>query len=170
MWKKAFSFLVLAVVIIHLAGFYVYFVVRLDEIRTSMRLKLAEFPTNQLQAISIPFDKFQSSWLGDLEMEWKGNMYDIARVQPSGDDVVVFCLRDEDEDGLLNFIGAVVDMSRQDTRPAPPQVVQFFSLKYVTSLPLAITPLKRGIIEPGICSFIFPESLSFVPSIPPPRG
>ncbi len=161
--------MILAVVLIHLAGFYVYFVVRMGEIRMSMRMKLAELPADQLQAIPIPVDKFQSTWLEDLEMEWKGNMYDIARVQPSGDQVVIYCLRDNDEDGLLNFIGAVVDMTRQDTRSAPAQVVQFFSLKYVTSFPLAIVPVKRVIAKPGTYSFIFPESLSVVPSIPPPR-
>lgn len=161
--------MILAVVLIHLAGFYVYFVVRMGEIRMSMRMKLAELPADQLQAIPIPVDKFQSTWLEDLEMEWKGNMYDIARVQPSGDQVVIYCLRDNDEDGLLNFIGAVVDMSRQDTRPAPTQVIQFFSLKYVTSFPLALVRVKRVIAEPGTYSFIFPESLSVVPSIPPPR-
>jgi len=170
MWKKAFSFVILVLVLVHLAGFYAYFVVRLGEIRMSMRMKLADLPAEQLQPIPIPVKDFQPSWLDDHEMKWRGNMYDIARVNPGGDVVLVYCLRDNDEDGLLNFMSAVVDMTRQDTRPAPTQVIQFFSLKYVVSPPLAVVPVARGIVDPCSYSSVFPNSLSVVPSSPPPRA
>jgi len=170
MWKKAFSFVILALVLVHLAGFYMYFVVRLGEIRMSMRMKLADLPAEQLQAIPIPVQDFQSRWLDDHEMEWRSNMYDIARVKPSGDMIVVFCLRDNDEDGLLNFMVTIVDMTRQDSRPAPTQVVQFFSLKYVASPPLAVVPVASRLVAPYSYSSVFPNSLSVVPSSPPPRA
>ncbi len=139
MWKKYTSAFILVLLVFHLAGSYVYFVVRLGEVRMTMREKLAARPDHQLEIVDIPHSAFRPEWLEEREMKWNGKMYDIARAEALGEIVRVFCLHDEDEDGLLNFLSAVVETSQQDTRQAPGSVIQFFSLKYLgagTALPL----------------------------------
>lgn len=133
MIKKYTSLVLVAMLVVHLAGFYVYFAVRLGDIRMTMREKLADLPEDQLDVVRIPVQQFKSGWIEEREMQWQGNMYDIARVERQEDTMIVYCVHDEDEDNLLNFIGAIIDMGQQDTRPAPMSVVQFFTLKYVVT-------------------------------------
>ncbi len=170
MVKKYTSLLLVGVLVIHLAGFYVYFIVRLGDLRMNMREKLAELPADQLEALRIPLNQFKTSWIEDKEMNWQGKMFDIARVEHQDNIVIVYCIHDKDEDNLLSFIGAVIDMSQQDTQSTPSSVTQFFSLKYV------LAPLNgqerpvREITSP-ICSYRVSFNPVFIlPVTPPPRG
>lgn len=166
MIRKYTALLVVALLLVHLAGFYVYFVVRLGDLRMSMREKISHLPADQLEVVRVPASEFRKHWLEDREMEWQGNMYDIARVEKSGTDILVYGLHDKDEDGLLNFIGAVVDMARQDDQQAPAPVVQFFGLKYVIShsilfnveamIDIPIDPLTALSATPGYLQNLTP--------------
>jgi hypothetical protein len=170
MIRKYTSLLLVALLLVHLAGFYVYFVVRLGDLRMSMREKIALLPAEQLEIVPIPAHSFQLHWLEEREMKWEGKMYDIARVEKAGDTVLVYAVHDKEEDGLLNFIGAVVDMARQDTRPTPACVVQFFSLKFVID---HATPCSFDIIRcdsPVVPIVIFISSASLESPTPPPRA
>ena len=59
MAKKFFALLLVALLLVHLAGFYVYFVVRLGDLRMAMCEKLADLPVEQLEIISIPAAEFR---------------------------------------------------------------------------------------------------------------
>jgi hypothetical protein len=167
MVKKYISLLLVGVLVIHLAGFYVYFIVRLGDLRMTMREKLAELPADQLEAVRIPLQKFNISWMEDKEMKWQGKMFDIARVEYQNDRVIVYCLHDKDEDGLLSFIVAVIDMSQQDRQSAPPSVTQFLSLKFILSCPER--PVRR--IASPVCPYLTSFNPVFIlPVTPPPRG
>lgn len=170
MVKKYTSLLLVCVLVIHLAGFYVYFIVRLGDLRMNMREKLAELPADQLEAVRIPLHQFKTSWIEDKEMKWQGKMFDIARVERHDNFIMVYCLHDKDEDGLLSFIGAVIDMSQQDRQSTPSSVTQFFSLKYILA---PLTCHKRPVRE--TISPECPYRVSFnpvfiLPVTPPPRG
>jgi hypothetical protein len=103
-------------------------------------------------------------------MKWEGKMYDIARVERAGDTVLIYAVHDKDEDGLLNFIGAVVDMARQDTRPTPASVIQFFSLKFVIDQTLEWSSEIIHSGSPVAPSVLFPSSVSPDSPTPPPRA
>lgn len=170
MAKRFGSIVLLVVLLAHLAGFYAYFFVRLGELRMSMREKLAELPAQQLDVVRVPKDQFKASWLEEREMKWQGRMYDIACVQPDGNDLLVYCLHDKDEDGLLSFLSAVVDLSRQDNARAPISVVQFLALKFV---PGTVVLPGRPVAEIFIGFTRYLNSYSSVLSdslTPPPRG
>ncbi len=170
MVKKYISLVLIGLLVIHLAGFYVYFMVRLGDLRMNMREKLETLPTDQLTTVQIPAHQFKAAWLEGREMKWKGNMYDIARVEQKKDFVIVLCLQDKDEDSLLGFISAVIDMSAQDTRSAPVSVTQFFTLKFIVSPALCPTrSIAKLIVFPGWKQFhIMPVTI--IPVTPPPRG
>jgi hypothetical protein len=168
--KKYFSILILTLLMIHLAGFYVYFVVRLGEVRMEMRKKLASLPDDRLEVVAVPKASFKASWLEEREMKWKGRMYDIARVEVGEKTILVFCLHDEDEDGLLSFLSSVAETSRQDRRDAPDSLVQFFSLKFVTSPVLISTP--DPVLPVNLLTVYNAHTCSFDtdPDSPPPRS
>lgn len=169
MFKKYTAVLLLCVCLTHLAGFYVYFVVRLGEIRMTMREKLADLPADQLEVVTIPKADFQAIWLEEREMKWRGQMFDIARVENQGTLVQVYCLRDHDEDGLLNILSAIVETTQQDTTTAPTSVVQFFALEYVTCVILCPVAPSRSYTQNSTAYQFAPYLVINDPLAPPPR-
>ncbi|MBL7848060.1 MAG: hypothetical protein JNL40_11365 [Cyclobacteriaceae bacterium] len=170
MAKRFCSFVLLVVLLAHLGGFYAYFFVRLGDLRMTMREKLSELPAEQLDVIRVPKDQFKSSLLEEREMKWQGRMYDIARVETHGDHLLVYCIHDKDEDGLLSFLSTVVDLSQQDNTRAPISVVQFLALKFVHGtvvLPHRHTAELYTGCTPYLTSYssVLPDSVT-----PPPRG
>lgn len=130
MLKKYTSLLLVTLLVIHLAGVYAYFAVRLLEIRKVAREQLTQLPADQLQVIAVPLDQFRSSWMDDGELSWHGKMYDIARIETSGNIIMIYCLHDTAEDDLLGFISAVIDLSHQEIPETPFSVIQFNLLEF----------------------------------------
>ena len=170
MWKRILSTIILMLRVVHLAGFYVYFVIRLGDIRMDMRDQLAKLPAHQLHVITIPQDQFRISWMEEKEMKWQGNMYDIARVEQSGNVIRVHCLRDYDEDNLLSFLNSVVDMTRQDTQPVPASLMKFFSLKYVVAYTISTIALSTKDSPFTPYTDLGKELITQYPPTPPPRA
>lgn len=131
--KRIISIGLICLFVLHAAGFYVYFVLRLKEIREGMRVELSLVPTEKLTLIEVAREKFQSSWLDKMEMKWKGEMYDIARMEITDHFVKVYCLHDEAENSLLAFINKVMDTAASDSKQAPPSMQQFLSLEFLLS-------------------------------------
>ena len=170
MRKRFLSVFVLCLMLAHLAGFYVYFVVRLGEVRMEMRKKLADLPPSQLDIVIIPQESFRASWLEELEMKWQGKMYDIARVESRGDEVIVYCLHDKDEDDLLSLVSAIVETGQQDNQQAPTTLIEFFGLEYVptsTAVPEPEALPKKTFVPVASEHF---SSIAYDPAFPPPRS
>lgn len=167
--KKTISIILVAILLVHLVGFYVYFVVRLGELRMVMRHELALLPHQQLEKIILPLHAFKLSWLTEREMEWKGKMFDIARIEKHADRLVVYARHDKAEDNLLAFITRVIDISSHDKNPAPGVVVQFFTLKFVTVD--SLFHLQQNHIVIVHCSPYLPstKTADLLPEAPPPR-
>lgn len=170
MIKKYTALLVLGLLVVHLTGFYVYFVVRLGEVRMEMRQKLSALPDEDMEIVRVPQKEFRASWLEELEMKWQGRMYDIARVEREGETILVYCLHDEDEDNLLSFIAGVVETSRQDSQQAPDSVVQFLTLEYVVSMVLVPQIKELPSPDPVTGYTVFKSSSVPDPIAPPPRA
>lgn len=170
MIKRAVSIVIISILTVHLAGIYVFSVVRLGEIRMEQRYRLASLPADQLDVLQVPAAKFKSFWMEEREMEWQGKMYDIARVEREGETILIYCLHDEDEDNLLNFIAAVVETSRQDSQQAPGSLVQFLALEYVVSIVL-LPQIKELPLPDPVANYIaFKTSAVPDPIAPPPRA
>lgn len=170
MIRRLVSFVILSILTVHLAGVYVFSVVRLSEIRMEQRNRLALLPDDQLDVLQVPVEKFRASWMEEREMEWQGRMYDIARIERSGGEILVYCLHDEDEDNLLDMISAVVEMSRQDSKQAPDSVVQFLTLEYIVGV-VMLSPIKEMLLpEAQTNYFALKTSALPDPVAPPPRA
>jgi hypothetical protein len=148
--KRWLSILLLSFILANVAGFYVYFIFRLKEIRSEMRAALKHLPEEKLQRISMTHAQYFTAQEETNEIEWQGFMYDVARVQTTADSVLVFALRDEAETNLLSFMQRMVDMAGQDEQTPPAAFNQFSAL--VFTLPAVMQwrqmATRNGVIFP----------------------
>lgn len=170
MAKKYISLFLVGLFVLHLAGFYIYFMVRLGEARVTMRQQLATLHSEQLDKVTLPIQEFQSSWWVNREMEWRGEMYDIAKIERHGNWITIFCLRDKKEKEVMAFISNVVKMGSSNRTQTPYSVVQFFTLKFVTTgWTFAISADPLLVVHRSHHSrSSLPADL--LPATPPPRG
>jgi hypothetical protein len=167
--KRVTVILFLSLLLIQVAGCYIYFVGRLVAIRTELREQLKHLPEAQLTRFQFTPEEFIKVRVEDHEIKVGGKMYDIARVTEQSDQVVVWALHDEAEDNLLAFLSEMVSRSTNDKKPVPIQVEQLLMLSF---LPESFaTPQNK-------CSDIihttpykeFGSMVFFTCELPPPRS
>ena len=59
-------------------------------------------------------------------MQWRGKMYDIAKVESKDGHFVVYALHDQSEDNLLSLLNEALKRSSSDKKPVPSQLTSFF--------------------------------------------
>ncbi|MFM8744027.1 MAG: hypothetical protein ACKODM_11990, partial [Cytophagales bacterium] len=106
--KKLFSIGLVSLFLLHFAGVYTYFGVRLMAIRQEMRLLLKATPDEKLELIQLTKSDYQKSLQEEDELELNGKMYDIARVEVKEGIYFVYALHDVAEDNLLGFLNEVL--------------------------------------------------------------
>ncbi|MFZ5970056.1 MAG: hypothetical protein ACOYXA_00555 [Bacteroidota bacterium] len=117
--KRAAAFFFLSLLLLNIAGAYVYFFVRLQQIKTQMRAELKYKPVEELEVLELTQNAFQQALVGEHEIEVGGKMYDIARVERKGGRVIVYALHDEAEDNLLSLLDAILKNATKDKKPLP---------------------------------------------------
>jgi hypothetical protein len=130
--KKLFALAFVSLFLLHFAGVYTYFGVRLMAIRQEMKQLLKTTPDDQLELMQLTKSEYQKSLHEEDELELNGKMYDIARVELKEGIYFVYALHDAAEDNLLGFLDEVVKRSSSDKKPVPSQLLQFFSLDFIS--------------------------------------
>lgn len=123
--------MILSILLINTAGFYVYYAVQLRQIRTEMRLTLRLRPDDQLEVLRLTKKKYTEARVDEHEVRVNGKMYDIARMKISEDSVIVYALHDEKEDDLLTLMGEIISKPLKDRSSMPVEIVQFLTLLFV---------------------------------------
>jgi hypothetical protein len=169
--KRALSISVLILILANVAGFYVYFIFRLREIKLEMRAALKNYPEEKLQRLVMTIQQYELAKNDEGEVKWEGFMYDVARVIPQGDQRIVLALLDEAETSLLAFLNKVVEASGNDNKTPPGVLTQFLSL--VFTLPNSLTfssgfyaRQKKYSPRPDVRL----NSITIYVLAPPPRG
>ena len=129
--KKLFSIGLVSLFLLHFAGVYTYFGVRLMAIRQEMRLLLKVTPDEKLELIQLTKSEYQKYLHEEDELELNGKMYDIARVEVKEGIYFVYALHDGAEDNLLGFLNEVLKRSSSDKKPVPSQLVSFMAWVYL---------------------------------------
>ncbi len=139
--KRITSIVVLTVLLTHLIGFYVYFVVRQGQIRQEMRESIGSLPDEEFETFVFTPEEYQKIKVNDFEVKIDGKMYDHSAPKFEDGKVILFARHDKDEDDLISFITNIVNSSNEDKKPVPSQLFSFFSLTYLspTSLTLNIS-------------------------------
>lgn len=146
MVKRILSILVLILFLAHFAGFYIYFVVQLKQVRQEMRSQLRNLPTEELDLLTLTPEEFQKARVDEHEVKVDGKMYDIARVEKRDNTILVYCLHDAAEDNLFAFLNKILTLPLKDSH-VPNGVLHFYSLNYL----------------PAHWSFIVPEVMPSTP-------
>jgi hypothetical protein len=168
--KRVLAILMISFILSNVAGFYVYFVFRLQEIRREMRAELRDYPVEKLQRIILSQQQYQKAKNDEGEIEWQGFMYDVGRAETRGSEVTVFALRDEAETNLLAFIDRIVEMTNRDEQSPPSALIQYLSLHFTVpdvSIPTPLCQVPKS--EYKIFPTEFFSSLTLEVQAPPPR-
>jgi hypothetical protein len=169
--KRTLSISLLILMLANVAGFYVYFIFRLREIKLEMRAALKDFPEEKLQRLVMTAQQYEQAQNDEGEVKWEGFMYDVARVIPQDNQRIVLALRDEGETSLLAFLNKVVETSGHDDKTPPGVLTQFLSL--VFTLPDSLNFSNGVDVELKKYSPLIGVRLSsIIPDViaPPPRG
>jgi hypothetical protein len=146
MLKRILSILVLILFLAHFAGFYIYFVVQLKQVRHEMRNQLRNLPAEELELLTLTPEEFQNAKVEEHEVKVDGKMYDIARVEKREGKILVYCLHDAAEDNLFAFLNKILTLPLKDSH-VPNGILHFYSLNYL----------------PAHWSFIVPEVMPTTP-------
>ena len=161
--------MLLSILLLQVAGSYVYFVVRLSGIRQEMREQIKHKPVEQLTVLTLTPEEFQRAKVDDHEVKVNGKMYDIARIVVSENSVLVYALHDEAEDNMLTLLDEIVKRSSNDKKPVPSQLLQLITLQFVIieNKIHAMTGVCIVHTTPYLASLL---SISSGIESPPPRG
>lgn len=159
----------LGLLLAHFSGYYIYFVVRMGQIRTEARKQLRHLPANQLTKFEFNEADFRSVRVDDQEIKVDGKMYDIAVIEKSGNLLTVYAKHDKAEDDLLAFFKEVFDQASNDTQTSPSSLTKFMSLSYLVEPDLVILTGEMPVIH--FTAFINKEKSIFISlESPPPRA
>jgi mRNA-degrading endonuclease YafQ of YafQ-DinJ toxin-antitoxin module len=167
--KKLIGIVFLSVLLLQVAGSYVYFIVRLSGIRQEMREQLKHKSDEQLTLLTFTADEYRKAKVNDHEVKVNGKMYDIARTVVQRDQVLVYALHDEAEDNLLALLGEMVNRSAKDKRPVPSQLIQLLTLQFVVVENKIPALAGISVIHTTPYQLFFSSFISLIES-PPPRG
>ncbi len=167
--KKLFAIAFVSLFLLHFAGVYTYFGVRLINIRQEMKLKLKTLSDDQLVKIVLSKKDFQKVDLEENEIELNDNMYDIAKIEKNGNEYVLYAQHDEHEDNLLSFLDEIMKRSNSDKKPVPSQLLQLLSLVYIS--PSNNFSFRKTVTEKhfSLYSNLYSSFHSSIES-PPPKG
>lgn len=123
--KRCFAIGMVIVFTLHFVGWFGYFGVRLTAIRAEMKRQLQQTSTEELEKIILTPTEYQTALHEEDEMQWRGKMYDIAKVEPNDGHYVVHALHDQSEDNLLSLLNEALKRSASDKKPVPSQLISF---------------------------------------------
>lgn len=159
----------LNILLVQIAGSYIYLIVRLTGIRHEMREQLKQKPDEELTLLTLTRDEYKKSKVNDREVKVNGKMYDIARIAIRNHQVLVYALHDEAEDSLLTLLNEMVERSSKDKRPVPSQLIQLLTLQFIASQ--THVPSQTGIwVEHHTPYIITLSAIDGGIESPPPRG
>lgn len=127
---RRFSIFLLLILLVNLAGFYGYFIFRLNQIHEESRATLKFLPESELEYFRLTPKDYTRAKVNNREILINGKMYDVARINVSKEKVEVYALHDEAEDDLLAFIREVMNNAEKDGQ-APSVFSQFTSLQFL---------------------------------------
>ncbi|HEY5691912.1 MAG TPA: hypothetical protein VIS49_10675 [Cyclobacteriaceae bacterium] len=167
--RKIISIIALSIFLTHLAGFYIYFVVRQAQIHQEMRQEIASLPADEFEIFELSIEEYQKIKVNNHEVKIDGKMYDHSAPKLENGKIILYAKHDQAEDNLISFLSEVVNIASHDNKPAPSTLMSYLTLQFISA----------GILE----MFFFNESINFMDNFqvnlvskdypvdaPPPKG
>jgi hypothetical protein len=147
--KKVISILLSFLIFLSTSGYVLIYVERLANNKIEMRAILTSKQNSSL-LLKLKFAKNEFfrdlNWKDEYEFEFNGEMYDVAKIERSGDTVFIYCIRDKNEELLIsNYEKVSMTNSEKDKIASSPQTSlihlqliaiqnELFSYKRITNL------------------------------------
>lgn len=116
-----------------MAGFYVYFVFRLEAIHEESKAALFKESASEFERFELSVEAYEDALVEENEIKINDRMYDVAKVKYYHGSVILFARHDAAEDDLLLFIKEVLQNASSDEKPTPGILTSFLSLQFLKS-------------------------------------
>ncbi len=167
--RKGIAIALLVPLLFFTAGYHLLFFVRIAEAKAEMKeaivngrpenLTKLQFSTNVFKAINPD---------GGSEFEYAGELYDVIKAEPSGKDVVVWCLSDKKEKDAVDAYLKTQKQSSQNNSST--DLAKLLSLPFVSVAILQILPFTQTVSHHNsFYQFSIPDCCSVI-LLPPPKA
>jgi hypothetical protein len=111
------------------------------------------------------------NWKEENEFEYKNEMYDVAKIERIGDNVFIYCVRDEMEEQLIaNFERVTGTNSTKDKiAPSPRVLLNSLHLIAIENEKYSVERISDGILYPGSYLNNY-NSIHLKSPTPPPKS
>jgi len=150
------------------AGFYVYYFVKLQQIRMEMREALKFLPEHQLDVLKMTENEFRVARVEEHEVKVNGRMYDIACIAAKGDSVTVYGKHDEKEDNLIALLDHVITAPMKAKDPTSSVTTTFILLIFIKPASVALIFSRMEVTQPVTFYFFHTKTFNHSPDSPPP--
>lgn len=96
-----------------------------------MKAALKNLPKEKLTALTFTESTLKQARVDEGEIKVKGKMYDIARMEKAGQNIIVYALHDTAEDNLLAFLDEIARRPLEDKQAPPSQLFQLITLTFI---------------------------------------
>jgi hypothetical protein len=129
--KRIPALVLLAVLLVNAAGFYVYYVIELQRIHSAMRAHLRTLPDHALTRLSLTPQGYRNALVEEDEIRVSGDMFDVGRVKITADSIIVYALHDEREDDLIGLVNDIISKPFNPDADVASYLVNYLSLTYL---------------------------------------
>jgi hypothetical protein len=148
--KKAFSFVLLAIFLFNIVGYFVAFKIVQHQVRSEVKTAIKQTLTaNQLTVIEIhKTEQIQLIWEEqNKEFYYKGELYDIVKTEKKTESTTYYCINDEQEEKLFanleehvnNYISGNHLSKKNSSKKNHPDLIKLY-----LSNKLSATPEIKG--------------------------
>lgn len=154
--------------LMHLIGFYAYFVVRQSQIREEMRAAIGTLPSQEFERFVFTMQDYEKIKVNDHEVKINGRMYDHSSPKFEGDNIILLARHDEAEDSLISFFSELIETASDDNKPVPSQLQNFLNLTFIPQSTLTLPLIQEVVIK--YCDYAVTVKNPFTSiESPPPR-
>lgn len=129
--KKVVALALTCLLLVQVAGFYLFMAGRIAYLHEQSRERLKEKPIALLERIELSEQHYREARVNHREIKLNGKMYDIGHMERLPGCVILYAERDEAEEDLFAFIQEVFYNAAADDEPVPSHVITLTSLQYL---------------------------------------
>ncbi|MCU0419215.1 MAG: hypothetical protein MUC38_06100 [Cyclobacteriaceae bacterium] len=146
--KRVVAYLLTCVLLVQIAGFYLFLAGRLAYLHEQSRAQLKDKPIELLQRLELSEHQYRQARVNPREVKLEGKMYDIARLERVHGRVILYAEHDEAEDNLLAFVNKVFEIASADDKPLPPHFIKWLFVHYLIGCRVELSAPSAHRMEP----------------------
>ena len=164
--RKYVSILIFIVFLIDIGGYYLWFSILQKGIQSEVRHEIQEgLKDENLALVIVPLnDQSGISWIEQgKEFRFKGEMYDVVRIEIRNQDKYFFCIKDIKEKQLIS----IYYKNHNSKKEADKKIKLAFNFQYFTQQFSLKTVVSKSELDFPEMDILYKSNLSDIHSPPP---